>query len=167
MTSPAWLSNDIAPQPSHLGSDVDSMTQHHHQYDSLSTSCHYPVISVAPSPTWLVGSARISSTSNRLGGSPLIRLGGLRSTTSTDNPTWVHGHWSLILNRGEHIITNKIMGHFIEPAKSYLYPYFLTSQYLSLNLFFTDQYTTSCIITSWGLHVSCYTAPILTSCQFF
>jgi hypothetical protein len=26
---------------------------------------------------------------------------------------------SLILNQGERVITNKIVGHFVEPAKSY------------------------------------------------
>jgi hypothetical protein len=85
-------------------------------------------------------------------GSPLTRLGELKECHS---------------NRCEHIMTNKIIGHFIKPVKLYLWLHFLPCQYLCINLFLAGQYTASSIITNQGLHVLCYTAPALTACHFF
>jgi hypothetical protein len=64
-SSSAWLSRDITPRPSCLGSIIASMTrqrhhatvqlprQRHRQHDSAPTSRHGQVASVAPSPAWL------------------------------------------------------------------------------------------------------------------
>jgi hypothetical protein len=103
-------------------------------------------------------------------GSPLTRLGELKECHSNRRPDrlrYTTTDASPILNRGEHIMTNKIIGHFIKPVKLYSWLHFLPCQYLCINLFLASQYTASSIITNQGLHVLCYTAPALTACHFF
>jgi hypothetical protein len=93
------VSTDIAPRPSLLSSTIDSMTWClHHAMTN--------VASAALSRAWLdiyiasmvqqhryqddLGAWRLlPRQAVRLGGSPQIRLVGLRSTTPTDSLTWV------------------------------------------------------------------------------
>jgi hypothetical protein len=99
--------------------------------------------------------------------SPPIRLGGLGVSL---HPTARLGHtFTYIADLDSRWAPHRHndMGYFIKSAKSYSWTHFLLSQYLCLNLFSTGQHTTSSIITSRGLHVSCYTAPTLIACYLF
>jgi hypothetical protein len=101
--SPARLDNDVTPRSIWI-------RQRHNQrcLDSIivSMTCQRQratanVALTAPLPTmawqhhrWHDSRAQcvLPRLAIRLGGSPPIRLGGLRSTTSTDSPTRVHFH---------------------------------------------------------------------------
>jgi hypothetical protein len=96
-SSPAWLSTDIASWPSCLGSAIARMTWHRHRLGSTIASmtrhrcrtmvklprlrhCHHD------SGAWHL----LPWLAIWLRGSPLIKLGGLRSTTPSDSLTRVH-----------------------------------------------------------------------------
>jgi hypothetical protein len=88
---------------------VKSSRQHWHQHDSTSTSHHGQVTSVAPLSAWLRAWHLLLWLAIRLRGSPLIRLGGLRSTTPTDSPTRVHFYLtSSTSTYGKRVITTMI-----------------------------------------------------------
>jgi hypothetical protein len=133
VTSSAWLSNDIASRPTlprqrHHQLDL-AVTSHHGQvasmipcwHDSTATSrrCQHWLSNAITSMTRGLGAYFLNHPSDsevyyrscsRAWGVPLQSKTWLGYTTTNASP---------ILNRGERIITNKIMGHFIKPAKSY------------------------------------------------
>jgi hypothetical protein len=111
-TALAWLGSDITPHQHWLSSAITSNAQqHHYQHDSAVTSRH---------------------CKHKLDNAITSMTRGLERTSSTNNPTWrfttnlalglnsgTRLPTSPILNRGEHVVTNKIMVHFIKLAKSY------------------------------------------------
>jgi hypothetical protein len=120
--SPAWLSSTVASMSQYLyHTTVKSPRQRHRQHNLAVTSRHCQ--------HWL-GSAITSMTQglnayfpDQLFDSKVHYRSGSKAWGVSLQPTTRLGYTatdaSPILNRGERIITNKIMGYFVELAKSY------------------------------------------------
>jgi hypothetical protein len=114
MPSPVRLGSDITPWQHCLGSIIVSMTwQWHHVTTNIG--------SVVPSLAWLESLACTFSTSNLTRRITVDQVMGLKEYHSNWHPnSGTLVPTSPILNRGECVVTNKIMWHFIKSAKSYL-----------------------------------------------
>jgi hypothetical protein len=140
--SPAWLGNDITPQPT-------LSRQRHHQHDSVATSRHGQcrlgnattsktrqqhhamtnVTSPAPLPTFARQHHRehdsgawctlfwTSNLTRRVSADDALGLEGCHSNLQQDSSTLLTT--LPILNRGGCVIIKKIMGHFNQSAKLY------------------------------------------------